>query len=370
METLIQQCVNAVSLGGTYALLAVRLAVVFSVLGMINFAHGEILTIAGYTVFFCLSLGVPSILIIPLALLAAAGAAALMERIAFRPLRGATGTTLLLTSFAVSGILQVLFQNFISTRPRPVPIPESLAGAIAIGALPGYVRLTRAAALGEIGRDYVTASRVAGAGVWRLMFITVLPNCLAPLIVNATLSFSSAILETAGLGFLGLGVQAPTPEWGTMLSSARDYIARASWVVTLPGLTILVTLVNFVAAHLQLKNTLKQAKEEMDAAAKAAQAEARSKSKAQVRKDTTPSASASKPSQPAKTPTEPAPPPPPRTASLFDVTAAAPAPAASTAVPVKTEPVEADPVEEDEEDILSEINDEETNEDTSLDEAA
>ncbi len=114
--------------------------------------------------------------------------------------------------------------------------------AIAIGALPGYVRLTRAAALAEIGRDYVTASRVAGASVWRLMFITVLPNCLAPLIVNATLSFSSAILETAGLGFLGLGVQAPVAEWGTMLSSARDYIARASWVVTLPGLTILVTV--------------------------------------------------------------------------------------------------------------------------------
>ena len=114
--------------------------------------------------------------------------------------------------------------------------------AIAIGALPGYVRLTRAAALGEIGRDYVTASRVAGAGVWRLMFVTVLPNCMAPLIVNATLSFSSAILETAGLGFLGLGVQAPTPEWGTMLSAARDYIMRAPWVVTLPGLTILVTV--------------------------------------------------------------------------------------------------------------------------------
>ncbi|MDN3919452.1 ABC transporter permease subunit [Roseateles violae] len=114
--------------------------------------------------------------------------------------------------------------------------------AIAIGALPGYTRLTRAAALAEIGRDYVTASRVAGAGVWRLMFITVLPNCMAPLIVNATLSFSSAILETAGLGFLGLGVQAPTPEWGTMLSAARDYIERAPWVVTLPGLTILVSV--------------------------------------------------------------------------------------------------------------------------------
>ncbi|PZP33453.1 MAG: dipeptide ABC transporter permease DppC [Roseateles depolymerans] len=114
--------------------------------------------------------------------------------------------------------------------------------AIAIGSLPGYVRLTRAQAMAEIGRDYVTASRVAGAGVWRLMFLTVLPNCLAPLIVNASLSFSSAILETAGLGFLGLGVQAPTAEWGTMLSAARDYMQRAPWVVTLPGLTILVTV--------------------------------------------------------------------------------------------------------------------------------
>lgn len=116
--------------------------------------------------------------------------------------------------------------------------------AIAIGALPGYTRLTRAAALAEINKDYVTASRVAGAGNLRLMFVAVLPNCMAPLIVNASLSFSSAILETAGLGFLGLGVQAPTPEWGTMLSAARDYIQRAPWVVTLPGLTILITVLS------------------------------------------------------------------------------------------------------------------------------
>lgn len=114
--------------------------------------------------------------------------------------------------------------------------------AIAIGSLPGYTRLTRAAALAEIGRDYVTASRVAGAGTFRLMFSCVLPNCMAPLIVNATLSFSSAILETAGLGFLGLGVQAPTPEWGTMLAAARDYMERAGWVVTLPGLTLLISV--------------------------------------------------------------------------------------------------------------------------------
>jgi dipeptide transport system permease protein len=114
--------------------------------------------------------------------------------------------------------------------------------AIAVGALPGYVRLTRGAALAELQRDYVTASRVAGAGTGRLMFDTVLPNCLAPLIVNATLSFSSAILETAALGFLGLGVQPPLPEWGSMLSAARDYIERAPWVVTVPGLTILTTV--------------------------------------------------------------------------------------------------------------------------------
>ncbi len=116
--------------------------------------------------------------------------------------------------------------------------------AIAIGALPGYVRLVRGSALAEMGRDYVTASRLAGAGTARLMFDTVLPNCLAPVIVSATLSFSSAILETAALGFLGLGVQPPLPEWGSMLSAARDYIERAPWVVTLPGLTILITVLS------------------------------------------------------------------------------------------------------------------------------
>jgi dipeptide transport system permease protein len=114
--------------------------------------------------------------------------------------------------------------------------------AIAIVSLPSYVRLTRAAVMGELNRDYVTAARLAGATLPRLMFITVLPNCMAPLIVQATLSFSSAILDAAALGFLGLGVQPPTPEWGTMLASARDYIERAWWVVSLPGLTILLSV--------------------------------------------------------------------------------------------------------------------------------
>lgn len=114
--------------------------------------------------------------------------------------------------------------------------------AIAVVSLPAFVRLTRAAAVAELHRDYVTASRMTGAGLSRLMFITVLPNCMAPLIVHATMSFSSAILESAALGFLGLGVQPPTPEWGSMLASARDYIERAWWVVTFPGLVILLSV--------------------------------------------------------------------------------------------------------------------------------
>ena len=115
--------------------------------------------------------------------------------------------------------------------------------AIAICSLPSYVRLARASAIAELPRDYVVASRLAGAGQLRLMFITVLPNCMAPIIVQATLGFSSAILDAAALGFLGLGAQPPMPEWGTMLASARDYIERAWWVVTMPGLTILLTVI-------------------------------------------------------------------------------------------------------------------------------
>ncbi|MFB9223131.1 ABC transporter permease subunit [Paracoccus cavernae] len=114
--------------------------------------------------------------------------------------------------------------------------------AIAIVYQPHFARLTRAAVMGEKEREYVSAARVAGAGNLRLMFKTILPNCLAPLIVQATLSFSSAVLDSAALGFLGMGAQPPTPEWGTMLAEAREFILRAWWVVTLPGLAILVSV--------------------------------------------------------------------------------------------------------------------------------
>ena len=114
--------------------------------------------------------------------------------------------------------------------------------AISLVSLPAYVRLVRASAMAELQRDYVTAARLSGARTLRLMFVTVLPNCTAPLIVHATMSFSAAILDIAALGFLGLGVQPPLPEWGTMLASARDYIESAWWVVTFPGLKILISV--------------------------------------------------------------------------------------------------------------------------------
>jgi len=114
--------------------------------------------------------------------------------------------------------------------------------AIALILQPHFVRLTRASVMSERNREYVTAARVSGAGKIRLMFVTILPNCLGPLIVQATLSFSNAILDAAALGFLGMGAQPPTPEWGTMLAEAREFILRAPWVVTFPGVAILITV--------------------------------------------------------------------------------------------------------------------------------
>lgn len=114
--------------------------------------------------------------------------------------------------------------------------------AVTVVYLPRYVRLVRASALAELSKEYVTAARVAGAGPFRLMAFTVLPNCLAPLIVQAALGVSDAILEAAGLGFLGLGAQPPTPEWGAMLADTRDLMLSHPWVMAFPGLAILVTV--------------------------------------------------------------------------------------------------------------------------------
>ncbi|PLS21466.1 branched-chain amino acid ABC transporter permease [Neptunicoccus cionae] len=135
MDIFLQQTVNALALGGTYALLALGLAVVFSIMGLINFAHGELMTIAGYVLMYCGIAGVSFVVAVPLALMASVIAAVLMERIAFRPVRNGSGATMLVTSFAVAMILQVLFQNLISTRSQPVLLPAMLSDSVHIAGM-------------------------------------------------------------------------------------------------------------------------------------------------------------------------------------------------------------------------------------------
>ncbi len=133
MDAILTYVVNVVSLGGTYALLALGLAVVFSVLRLINFAHGELMTLAGYALLAGILLGVPFWAAVLAAVVVGGVAAVIMEATAFRPVRNANPATLLMTSFAVAMLLQVIFQNFISARGQAVPVPSLFTGSIAIG---------------------------------------------------------------------------------------------------------------------------------------------------------------------------------------------------------------------------------------------
>lgn len=128
-----QQIINAVSLGGIYALLALGLAIVFSIVGLINFAHGELMTLSGYALLASLVFGLPFPAAVLVAVSCGALAAVAMERVAFRPMRGASVTSLLLTSFAVSSLLKVVFQNGISARPQAVAMPGWMTGAFSLG---------------------------------------------------------------------------------------------------------------------------------------------------------------------------------------------------------------------------------------------
>ncbi len=117
--------------------------------------------------------------------------------------------------------------------------------AVAVVSIPSFTRIVRASVLAEKSKEYVTASVSFGASPWRTLFKEVFPNCVAPLIVQATLGFSDGILNAAALGFLGLGAEPPTPEWGTMLADSRAYIESAPWLMTLPGLCILAIVLGF-----------------------------------------------------------------------------------------------------------------------------
>ncbi|MGL4489038.1 MAG: branched-chain amino acid ABC transporter permease [Rhizobiaceae bacterium] len=135
MEVFLQQSVNAISLGGIYALLALGLAVVFSIVRLINFAHGEVMTVAGYAIWIALASSVPVAAAVLLGVAVAMLASVAMERVAFRAMRGANVTSLLITSFAVSEIIKVLFQNGITARPVPIVLPAWMSGSVNVGFL-------------------------------------------------------------------------------------------------------------------------------------------------------------------------------------------------------------------------------------------
>ncbi|MEM9642354.1 MAG: ABC transporter permease, partial [Pseudomonadota bacterium] len=125
------------------------------------------------------------------------------------------------------------------------PSLQNAVIAVGVAGIPFYARTCYAAALVETSKPYFEASIAAGAGPVRLVLVHLLPNVLPTMIVVATLGASTAILAAAGLSFLGLGAQPPTSEWGYMLAGSRDYINRAPWLMTIPGIAIALTVLGF-----------------------------------------------------------------------------------------------------------------------------
>ncbi len=132
----------------------------------------------------------------------------------------------------------------------------NLMFAAGISSIPQFARIVRASILSLKEREFVEAALALGSGSNRIMFRHLLPNCLAPIIVQSTLRMATVLLTASGLSFLGLGVQPPTPEWGAMLSNARSYLIVAPHVATIPGLAIMVVVVGFNLFGDGLRDTL------------------------------------------------------------------------------------------------------------------
>jgi len=133
---------------------------------------------------------------------------------------------------------------------------ENVMIAVGLGVVPAFVRLVRASTLSIRSRDYVEAARAAGARGPAIIWRHVLPNALPPVVVQATLGLGSTLLTAAGLGFLGLGVQQPTPEWGSMLGEGRSYIFSNPNLATFPGIAIFLTVLGFNLAGDGLRDAL------------------------------------------------------------------------------------------------------------------
>ena len=125
--------------------------------------------------------------------------------------------------------------------------------AVGISAIPNYARIVRGSVLSIRGQEFVEAAKAVGSSDLRIIFKHIIPNCTAPIIVQATLGVATAILTAAGLSFIGLGIQPPIPEWGAMLSSGRSYIRDYPYMTLFPGLAIMITILalNFVGDGLR-----------------------------------------------------------------------------------------------------------------------
>ncbi|MGL4534412.1 MAG: nickel transporter permease [Fusobacteriaceae bacterium] len=124
------------------------------------------------------------------------------------------------------------------------PNLRNLMLAISISSVPSYARIVRASVLSIRDQEYIEAAKAIGASDMRIIFRHIIPNSLAPVIVQGTLGVAGAILSTAGLSFIGLGIQPPAPEWGSMLSGGRQYLRYAWWVTTFPGIAIMMTILS------------------------------------------------------------------------------------------------------------------------------
>jgi peptide/nickel transport system permease protein len=111
--------------------------------------------------------------------------------------------------------------------------------------MPAFIRLSRAQTLAVKEEEFITAARAVGNPAWRILLRHILPNILAPLLVQATLAIAAAIIAEASLSFLGLGQQPPAPSWGSMLNSARAFLAQAPWMAWWPGAAIFLAVLSF-----------------------------------------------------------------------------------------------------------------------------
>jgi peptide/nickel transport system permease protein len=116
--------------------------------------------------------------------------------------------------------------------------------AVGISSIPNYARIVRASVMTIRGEEYIEAARASGTSDTKIIIMHILPNCVAPVIVQVTLGIAGAILTAAGMSFIGLGIQPPVPEWGNMLSSGRDYIREYSYMTMFPGLAIIITVLS------------------------------------------------------------------------------------------------------------------------------